>query len=79
MDENLLEAKRFMLDLFNNGLIGTKEFRNWLAGVDANFKAIRDGSVDDEIDRAAREIRDIRTGDAGSHEELHTWDDDGGR
>lgn len=45
----------FMYDLFLGGIIGTKEFRSWLASNDTVFAAVRDADVDNEIDRLARE------------------------
>jgi hypothetical protein len=42
-------------DLFKGGVMGTKEFRNWLARKDQDFKEVRDADVDNEIDRLARE------------------------
>lgn len=54
----------FMHGLFVDGVVGTKEFRNWLAKVDPNFGDIRDADVDNEIDRLAREraeeLRNLR-------------------
>ena len=44
-----------MFSYFNERVIGTKEFRNFLAKIDDNFNAVRDSTVDDEIDRVARE------------------------
>jgi hypothetical protein len=44
-----------MFRLFQEGLIGTKEFRNWLTKVDEDFASVRDTGVDNEIDRIARE------------------------
>jgi hypothetical protein len=45
----------YMFRLFQEGLIGTKEFRNWLTKVDEDFASVRDTGVDNEIDRIARE------------------------
>jgi hypothetical protein len=50
---NLVYANMF--ELYSNGVIGTKEFRSWLAKVDANFASVRDADVDNEIDEQARE------------------------
>jgi len=46
-----------MYQLFREGLIGTKEFRNWLERADKNFAAVRDADVDNRIDALAR-LRD---------------------
>jgi hypothetical protein len=35
--------------LFKGGLIGTIEFRNWLARTYSDFSAVRDNDVDDNI------------------------------
>jgi hypothetical protein len=43
-----------MFQLFVNGIIGTKEFRNWLAARDDYFLSVRDADIDNEIDRKAR-------------------------
>lgn len=39
--------------LLAEGVIGTKEFRNWLGKRDEFFRAIRDEDVDHEIERLA--------------------------
>jgi hypothetical protein len=44
-----------MYNLFTTGVVGTKEFRNWLAAIDPTFAEVRDADVDNEIDRIARE------------------------
>lgn len=44
-----------MYNLFTTGVVGTKEFRNWLAKIDPFFSEVRDSDVDNEIDRIARE------------------------
>ncbi len=43
-----------MDELFKGGLVGTKEFRNWLGRKDTDFASVRDADVDNEIDRVAR-------------------------
>jgi len=45
-------------NLFVNGVLGTKEFRSWLASVDGNFAAVRDADIDNEIDELARRRRE---------------------
>jgi hypothetical protein len=45
----------FMRMLFLEGVLGTKEFRSWLAAMDNSFEQVRDADVDNEIDRIARE------------------------
>ena len=39
--------------LFNDGIIGTKEFRNWLALSNDAFSEIRDADIDREIEHLA--------------------------
>lgn len=46
---------QLMYEFFVAGVIGTKEFRSWLAHVDPAFNQVRDADVDNEIDRLARE------------------------
>lgn len=46
-----------MYSLFKDGVIGTKEFRSWLANNDPEFNKVRDPDVDNEIDANARERR----------------------
>lgn len=41
--------------MFLDGVIGTKEYRNWLEQVDPFFQRIRDTEVDNQIDQLARE------------------------
>lgn len=38
-----------MLEVYDRGVIGTKEFREWLSKVHPTFGEIRDHDVDDEI------------------------------
>lgn len=45
----------FMFKLYTGGVIGTKEFRSWLAKTCPVFNSVRDADVDNEIDRIARE------------------------
>lgn len=45
-----------MFEFFNQRVVGTKEFRNFLAKVDDSFAEVRDTQVDDEIDTQARMI-----------------------
>lgn len=45
----------FMRQLFLEGVLGTKEFRSWLATADSSFAEVRDSDVDNEIDRVARD------------------------
>ncbi len=49
-----------MFSFFNEHVVGTKEFRNFLAEKDATFAGVRDSSVDDEIDRNARAMEAAR-------------------
>jgi hypothetical protein len=49
--------------LFRDGVIGTKEFRNWLAKVDQVFGEVRDSDVDNEIDELARQRSEDRRED----------------
>jgi len=44
----------FMYDLYQAGVVGTKEFRNFLAKIDPRFAEIRDPDVDNQIDEEAR-------------------------
>jgi hypothetical protein len=60
----------FMRLLFLEGILGTKEFRSWLAVVDSNFKTVRDADVDNEIDRQARERQEVRLEEERRQEEL---------
>jgi hypothetical protein len=41
-------------DLYMSGVMGTKEFRNWLAKKDDDFASVRDPDVDNQIDEMAR-------------------------
>jgi hypothetical protein len=41
-------------DLYISGVLGTKEFRNWLAKKDQDFADVRDPDVDNQIDALAR-------------------------
>jgi len=50
----------FMRLIFLEGVLGTKEFRSWLAKLDPSFEEVRDADVDNEIDRVARERREAR-------------------
>lgn len=50
----------FMRMLFLEGVLGTKEFRSWLAAIDKAFDGVRDADVDNEIDRIARERQSDR-------------------
>lgn len=50
----------FMRMIFLEGVLGTKEFRSWLAKLDPFFEQVRDADVDNEIDRVARERREAR-------------------
>lgn len=50
----------FMRMLFLEGVLGTKEFRSWLAEIDESFKTVRDADVDNEIDRIARDRQAAR-------------------
>lgn len=52
-----ISNKRYMLEAWMQGLVGSKEFRSWLADTDPIFKGVRDPDVDNEIDRLARERR----------------------
>lgn len=45
----------FMYECYKTGVLGTKEFRGWLASHDPTFAQVRDSDVDNEIDRLARE------------------------
>lgn len=38
-----------MLEVYDRGIIGTKEFREWLAQVHPTFGTIRDHDVDEDI------------------------------
>lgn len=64
-----LELRAQMFEFFKNGVIGTKEFRNWLAKQDNAFAEIRDSSVDDEIDSLARQRRAMLDRERGSEPE----------
>lgn len=46
-----------MLEVYDRGIIGTKEFREWLAQVHPTFQTIRDHDVDEEIIRRAEANR----------------------
>lgn len=48
MSEQLLSFEEAM-QLFERGLIGTIEFRNWLARSYHDFESVRDTDVDDDI------------------------------
>jgi hypothetical protein len=50
----------FMYKLWMDGVVGYKEFRNWLAGQYPSFDAVRDSTVDDYIDGISRAQRQSR-------------------
>lgn len=49
-----LQYREQMFNFFKEGVLGTKEFRNWLAKNDESFASVRDPDVDNEIDDLAR-------------------------
>jgi hypothetical protein len=55
-----LSQLEFMFELFKAGLIGVKEYRNYLAESDEVFQKIRDASIDNSIDERAREMARLR-------------------
>lgn len=56
-----LDQLEFMFQLFKNGLLGVKEFRNYLAERDETFKKVRDASIDNAIDQQARDLERLRS------------------
>ena len=42
-----------MLEVYDRGVVGTKEFRHWLSIVHPTFGTIRDPDVDEEITKRA--------------------------
>lgn len=65
----LIEKSEQMFRFFREGVVGTKEFRNWLAKVDETFKEVRDADVDNEIDTLARQRRLSMMESSGSKNE----------
>jgi hypothetical protein len=51
---------QFMFELWGAGLVGYKEFRNWLALQYDSFDEVRDSSVDDMVDDIGREMVERR-------------------
>jgi hypothetical protein len=48
-----------MLEAYDKGIIGTVEFRSWMAKYDENFEAVRDSDVDDDIRENARRRKEL--------------------
>ena len=46
------------MSLFDKGLVGTIEFRNWLARMYPDFATVRDSDVDDDIRSMAKMRQD---------------------
>lgn len=60
-DDGLTADQMFLY--FQNGAVGTKEFRSFLAKIDENFASVRDPDVDSEIDSEARRRQELNAGD----------------
>ena len=65
-----------MHQFYLSALVGTKEFRNWLALYDEAFKQVRDPDVDAQIDEQARRRKDIEQQWAEHHAENIKEDED---